>query len=35
MGTECHCFNDPRDERHEFYYGTGKYSFKKFVYIVL
>ena len=36
MGNQCNCLNnDPRDEREEFKIGSGVYSFKKGVNIII
>ena len=35
MGAQCSCLKDPRNQQEEFQIGSGIYSFKKAVYIIL
>ena len=35
MGNQCSCLNDPRHQQQEFQIGTGIYSFKKAVCVII
>ena len=35
MGAQCSCIKDPRNQQEELQIGSGIYSFKKAVYIIL
>ena len=35
MGNQCSCLKDPRNQQQEFQIGTGIYSFKKAVCVII